>query len=53
MTSAAEHGATLGTLMQMAGHSTPDAAHRYQHATLEHSRQVAAAINASASELMA
>ncbi len=48
MTSAAEHGATLATLMHMAGHSTPAAAQRYQHATLEHSRRVATAIDASA-----
>lgn len=48
MTSAAEHGATLATLMHMAGHSTASAAQRYQHATLEHSRRVATAIDASA-----
>ena len=53
MTSAAEHGATLATLMQMAGHSTADAAQRYQHATLEHSRRVAAAIDQSASAFLA
>lgn len=43
MTAAAEHGATLATPMQMAGHSTPAAAQRYQHATAEHSRRVAVA----------
>lgn len=48
LTSAAEHGATLATLMQMAGHSTPAAAQRYQHATLEHARRVAAAMDKSA-----
>lgn len=48
LTAAAEHGATLATLMQMAGHSTPAAAQRYQHATTEHARRVAAAIDASA-----
>lgn len=47
LTSAAEHGATLATLMQMAGHSTPDAAQRYQHATLDHARRVAAAMDES------
>lgn len=52
MTAAAEHGATLATLMQMAGHSTPDAAHRYQHATVEHARRVAAAIDATAGRLL-
>ncbi|MGI8845546.1 MAG: tyrosine-type recombinase/integrase, partial [Thermoleophilaceae bacterium] len=52
MTAAAEHGATLATLMQMAGHSTPDAAHRYQHATAEHARRVAAAIDATAAQLL-
>lgn len=51
MTAAAEHGATLATLMHMAGHSTSNAAQRYQHATAEHSRRVAAAIDASASAL--
>lgn len=48
MTAAAEHGATLATLMHMAGHSTTNAAQRYQHATAEHSRKVATAIDASA-----
>lgn len=52
MTAAAEHGATLATLMQMAGHSTPDAAHRYQHATAEHARRVAAAIDTTAAQLL-
>jgi len=52
MTAAAEHGATLATLMQMAGHSTPDAAHRYQHATAEHARRVVAAIDATPSQLL-
>jgi integrase len=52
MTAAAEHGATLATLMQMAGHSTPDAALRYQHATMEHSRWVANALDASASRIL-
>jgi integrase len=47
MTAAAEHGATLATLMQMAGHSTSNAAQRYQHATTEHARKVAGAINAT------
>lgn len=47
LTAAAEHGATLATLMQMAGHSTSAAAQRYQHATLTHARQVAGAIDAS------
>lgn len=50
LTSAAEHGATLATLMQMAGHSTSDAAQRYQHATLDHARRVAAAMDESAAE---
>ena len=53
MTAAAEHGATLATLMQMAGHSTPAAAQRYQHATTEHSRRVAAAMDATAAEVLA
>lgn len=48
MTSAAEHGATLATLMNMAGHSTTNAAQRYQHATVEHARKVAAAMDATA-----
>lgn len=52
MTSAAEHGATLATLMQMAGHSTPEAAQRYQHATLEHSQRVANAIDRSAASVV-
>lgn len=52
MTSAAEHGATLATLMQMAGHSTPEAAQRYQHATLEHSQRVADAIDRSAASVV-
>lgn len=52
MTAAAEHGATLATLMHMAGHSTTNAAQRYQHATVEHSRKVAAAIDASAGTLL-
>jgi site-specific recombinase XerD len=47
LTAAAEHGATLATLMQMAGHSTSAAAQRYQHATLTHARKVAGAIDAS------
>ena len=47
LTAAAEHGATLATLMQMAGHSTSAAAQRYQHATLTHARQVAGAMDAS------
>ena len=50
LTSAAEHGATLATLMQMAGHSTSDAAQRYQHATLDHARRVAAAMDESSAE---
>jgi integrase len=53
MTAAAEHGATLATLMQMAGHSTPAAAQRYQHATAEHARRVAAAMDATAAEVLA
>lgn len=53
MTAAAEHGATLATLMPMAGHSTPDAAQRYQHATAEHARRVAAALDSTAGHLMA
>lgn len=53
MTAAAEHGATLATLMQMAGHSTPAAAQRYQHATAEHARRVAVAMDATAAELLA
>ncbi|MGQ0846256.1 MAG: tyrosine-type recombinase/integrase [Sporichthyaceae bacterium] len=52
LTAAAEHGATLATLMHMAGHSTSNAAQRYQHATAEHARKVAAAINASAAALL-
>jgi integrase len=48
MTVAAEHGASLATLMYMAGHSTPSAALRYQHATADHARRVAAAIDATA-----
>jgi integrase len=52
MTSAAEHGATLATLMQMAGHSTPEAAQRYQHATLEHAQRVASAIDKSAASVV-
>lgn len=52
LTVAAEHGATLATLMQMAGHSTPAAAQRYQHATTEHARRVAAAMDASATALL-
>jgi integrase len=46
MTVAAEHGASLGTLMQMAGHSTAAAAQRYQHATNGHARRVAEAVDA-------
>jgi len=53
MTAAAENGATLATLMHMAGHSTSAAAQRYQHATLEYSRRVAAAMDASAGPLLA
>lgn len=53
MTAAAEHGATLATLMQMAGHSTPAAAQRYQHATAEHSRRVAVAMDATAAAAVA
>jgi len=53
MSAAAEHGATLGTLMQMAGHSTPAAAQRYQQATAEHARRVAAAMDASAAGMLA
>lgn len=53
MTAAAEHGATLATLMQMAGHTTPAAAQRYQHATAEHARRVAAAMDATAAEVLA
>lgn len=53
MTAAAEHGATLATLMQMAGHSTPAAAQRYQHATAEHARRVAAAMDATAAKVLA
>jgi integrase len=52
LTAAAEHGATLATLMHMAGHSTSNAAQRYQHATVEHARRVAAAIDASAAALL-
>jgi integrase len=53
MTAAAENGATLATLMQMAGHSTVNAAQRYQHATSEHARKVADAIDASAAAVLA
>jgi len=53
MTAAAEHGATLATLMHMAGHSTSTAAQRYQHATLEYSRRVASAMDASAGPVLA
>jgi integrase len=53
LTAAAEHGATIATLMQMAGHSTSVAAQRYQHATLSHARQVAAAVHASAAAALA
>lgn len=53
MTAAAEHGATLATLMQMAGHSTPAAAQRYQHATAEHARRVAVAMDATAAGVLA
>lgn len=53
LTAAAENGATLATLMHMAGHSTSDAAQRYQHATAEHARKVADAIDASAGPLLA
>ena len=53
LTAAAEHGATLPTLVQMAGHSTPAAARRYQHATLTHARQVAGAMDASVAEVLA
>ena len=48
MAVAAEHGASLATLMHMAGHSTPTAALRYQHVTAEHARRVAAAIHVAA-----
>ena len=51
LTAAAEHGATMATLMQMAGHSTPDAAQRYQHATQDHAQRVAAALDVSAAAL--
>jgi integrase len=53
MTAAAEHGATLATLMHMAGHATSAAAERYQHATTEYARKVAAAIDASAGPVFA
>jgi len=53
LTAAAEHGATMATLMHMAGHSTSNAAQRYQHATAEHARKVAAAIDASAATFLA
>jgi integrase len=53
MTAAAEHGATLATLMHMAGHSTSVAAQRYQHATVEYALRVAAALDGSAGPLLA
>jgi integrase len=42
---AARSGATLAELMARLGHSSPDAALRYQHASAERDRQLAAALS--------
>lgn len=39
---AAQQGASLGELMERLGHSTPEAAMRYQHAAQERDREIAA-----------
>jgi integrase len=41
----AQSGATIRDLMQTIGHSTPDAAMRYQHASTDHQRIVATRLN--------
>lgn len=46
---AAQTGATLAELMARLGHSTPDAAMRYQHAAADRDRAIAAALSKLAS----
>ncbi len=48
LTAAAQTGATLAELMSRAGHSSPQAALRYQHATSERDEQIAARLSALA-----
>ncbi|GAB3862699.1 site-specific integrase [Nocardioides maradonensis] len=45
LTNAAVAGATLAELMQMAGHSTPGAAMRYQHAASDRMKDLAARLS--------
>ena len=45
LTLAAATGATTAELMLRAGHASPAAAHRYQHATLDRDRVLANALN--------
>lgn len=47
---AAQTGATLAELMQRLGHSTPQAAMRYQHAAQGRDKQIAALLSKMASE---
>ncbi|MGH8987866.1 MAG: hypothetical protein ACRDXC_04605 [Acidimicrobiales bacterium] len=49
LTLAAMQGATTRQLMRRAGHASPAAALRYQHATEGHDRDLAEALSASAS----
>jgi len=49
---AASTGATLAELMGRLGHSTPQAALRYQHAALGRDQAIAVALSALASEKM-
>jgi integrase len=48
---AAQTGATLAELMARLGHSTPQAALRYQHAAAERDRAIAAALSRLATQL--
>lgn len=50
LTLAAQSGATVAELMGRAGHSTPGAAMRYQHASAERDRALAAALSDLAAE---
>jgi integrase len=50
LTLAAQTGATLAELMQRAGHSTPAAAMRYQHAAKGRDAEIAAALSKLASD---
>lgn len=51
LTFAAETGATVAELMKRAGHSSPYAAMRYQHATMERDRQLADALGRARTEV--